>query len=93
MTEPVTVWFATRRDNLVIIAEDTPTHAVYGFGPKSKEFRIRNAEDKMIQMGTLLGVDASPEVLLMDLDIEEGQRILLLPAASRRRAVECSAES
>ena len=76
-----TAWFATRRDNLFIIAEQSIANKVFAMGPGDQDFSIITRGKKTV-LGELLRVDMSPEALLEDLDIREGQRLLLLPAGS-----------
>ena len=79
--EKKTAWFATRRDDLFIIAEESMSRKVFIMDLDSREFSIFNRGKKTV-LGELLRVDMSPEALLEDLDIREGQRLLLLPAGS-----------
>jgi len=75
-----TAWFATKRDNLFIIAERSMRDKVFAMNTASKEFSIIQG-GRTARYGQLLKVDMSPEALLDDLDIREGQSLLLLPAS------------
>ena len=76
-----TAWFAARRDDLFIIAERDLRNKVFVTNLDNDEFSIIHRGRKTV-FGQLLQVDLSPEALLEDLDIREGQRLLLLPAGS-----------
>ena len=91
-TQVPTAWFATKRDNLFIIAERSMRDKVFAMNTTSKEFSIIQGGKKAV-FGQLLKVDMSPEALLDDLDIREGQSLLLLPAKQQVfRAVARDAE-
>ena len=79
-----TAWFATRRNDLFIIAERDMRDKVFALNLDNEEFSIIHGSRKAV-FGQLLKVDMSPEALLEGLDIREGQRVLLLPASSRSR--------
>jgi len=74
-----TAWVATRKGNLYILTEQSMTKKVFAQNLDNKEFSIINRGKKTV-LGELLKVDMSPEALLEDLDIREGQRLLLLPS-------------
>ena len=76
-----TAWFAAQRDDLFIIAERDMRDKVFAMNLDNQEFSIINGNRKAV-FGQLLKVDMSPEALLEGLDIQEGQRLLLLPAGS-----------
>ena len=78
-TQVPTAWFATKRDNMFIIAERSMRDKVFAMNTANKEFSIIQG-GKKARFGQLLKVDMSPEALLDDLDIREGQSLLLLPA-------------
>lgn len=80
-TETRTAWFATRRDNLFIIAERDIKDKVFAMNMDTREFSIIQGKKKAV-FGELLKVDMSPEALLEGLDIREGQSLLLLPRGS-----------
>ena len=74
-----TAWFAAQRDDLFIIAERSMKDKVFAMNLDTQEFSIIQGSRKA-RFGQLLKVDMSPEALLDDLDIREGQSLLLLPA-------------
>ena len=76
-----TAWFAAQRGDLFIIAERDMRDKVFAMNLDNEEFSIIHGSRKAV-FGKLLKVDMSPEALLEDLDIREGQRLLLLPAGS-----------
>lgn len=78
-TKAVTAWVATRKDNLIIITEQSMGNKVFVENLETRELIIISRGKKTV-LGELLRVDMSPEALLEDLDIREGQRLLLLPA-------------
>jgi len=78
-TKALTAWVATRRDDLFIIAEQSMSKKVFVEDLETHELSIITRGKKTV-LGELLRVDMSPEALLEDLDIQEGQRLLLLPA-------------
>jgi len=80
-TKALTAWVATRKGNLYILTEQSMTKKVFAKNLDNEEFSIINRGRKTV-LGELLKVDMSPEALLEDLDIREGQRLLLLPAGS-----------
>ncbi|GAH89258.1 unnamed protein product, partial [marine sediment metagenome] len=79
--EKRTAWFVAQRDDLFIIAERDMRDKVFAMDLDNEEFSIIHGSRKAV-FGKLLKVDMSPEALLEDLDIREGQRLLLLPAGS-----------
>ena len=79
-----TAWFAAQRGDLLIIAEWRMRDKVFAMS-LDEEFSIIQGSRKAV-FGTLLKVDMSPEALLEDLDIREGQRLLLLPAGNGVRS-------
>ena len=87
-----TAWFATKRDNLFIIAERSIRDKVFAMNTSTKEFSIIQRGRKA-RFGKMLKVDMSPEALLDGLDIREGDSLLLLPAKQQVfRAVAKDAE-
>ena len=78
-TQVPTAWFATKRDNMFIIAERSMRDKVFAMNTANKEFSIIQGGKKAV-FGKLIKVDMSPEALLDGLDIREGQSLLLLPA-------------
>jgi len=76
-----TAWVLTRRDNLFILTEQSTVRKVFDMDKKNRQFTIVKRGKKVV-LGELLKVDMSPEALLEDLDIREGQRLLLLPSGS-----------
>ena len=80
-TKAITAWFAAQRDDLFIIAERDMRDKVFAMDLDNQEFSIIHGGRKAV-FGKLLKVDMSPEALLEDLDIREGQSLLLLPAGS-----------
>jgi len=80
-TEGPVAWFAAKRDNMFILGERRMRDRVFDLNPATNEFSILRGKKKVV-IGKLLKVDMSPEALLEDLDIEEGDRLLLLPACS-----------
>jgi len=81
MTEAPVAWFAAKRDNMFILGERRLRDRVFGLNPATNEFSILRGGKKVV-FGQLLKVDMSPEALLEDLDIREGDRLLLLPTGS-----------
>ena len=78
-------WVATRRQNLFLLTEHSMSKKAFAMN-LNKEFSIVN-RGKRIVLGELLRVDLSPEALVEALDIREGDKVLVLPAGSRGRAV------
>jgi len=76
-----TAWFAAQRDDLFIIAERDMRDKVFAMNLDNEEFSIIHGSRKAV-FGKLLKVDMSPEALLEDLEIREGDKILLLPQGS-----------
>jgi len=77
-----TAWFASRRDDLFIIAEQSMGNKVFAQNLDNQEFSIIYRGKKTV-LGEFLNIGLSPEALLQGLDISEGQRLLLLPAERR----------
>lgn len=80
-TEAPVAWFAAKRDNMFILGERRMRDRVFDLNLATNEISIFRG-DKKVVFGQLLKVDMSPEALLEDLDIREGDRLLLLPAGS-----------
>ena len=82
-TKPVTAWVLTRRrtDNLLIMTEQSLRNKVFALNLDNREFSIFKGGAVRIVLGELLRVDMSPEALLEDLDISEGQRLLIIPGS------------
>jgi len=76
-----TAWVATLLGNTYILTEQSTRNKVFALNPDNSEFSIFKGGKKTV-LGELLRVDASPEALLEDIDIIEGQRLLLLPLGS-----------
>lgn len=79
-TKPVTAWVLTRRrtDNLLILTEQSLRNKVFVISTDTREFSIIKG-GKTTVLGEIISVDLSPEALLEDVDISEGQRLLLIP--------------
>ena len=80
-TEAPVAWFAAKRDNMFILGERRLRDRVFDLNQATNELSMLRGEKKVV-FGQLLKVDMSPEALLEDLDIKEGDRLLLLPAGS-----------
>ena len=80
-TKPVTAWVATRLGNTLILTEQRLRNKVFALNVDNRQFSIFKGGKKTV-LGELISVDASPEALLEDIDIIEGQRLLILPAGS-----------
>jgi len=81
-TKPVTAWVLTRRrtDNLLIMTEQSLRNKVFVSSTDTREFSIIKG-GKTFVLGEIISVDLSPEALLEDLDISEGQRLLIIPGS------------
>ena len=79
--KPVTAWVATRLDNTFILTEQSMRNKVFALNLDNRQFSIFKGGKKTV-LGELIRVDASPEALLEDLNIREGDRLLLLPTGS-----------
>ena len=85
-------WVATRRENMYILTEHSMSEKVFALNLDTEEFSIIRRGKKTV-LGELIRVDLSPEALLEGLDIQEGDRLMVIMAGTRGRAVECSVGS
>ena len=79
MSEEVSFWVATRRGNSLILLEQGLKEKIFALNLKTDEFSIIR-QGKRVDLGKLLRVDLSAEALIEDVEIREGDRILLFPA-------------
>jgi len=80
MSEDVTMWVATQKGRSVCLSEHHGLqNKVFVRDLITREFSVVR-KGRTLNLGTLLAVDMTPEALLEGLDIEEGDRLLLVPA-------------
>lgn len=76
----MTMWVATRKGRRLTISEHHGLQQkVFVRDLATQEVSVIR-QGRTVRLGTLLAVDMSPEALLEGLDIEEGDRLLLMPA-------------
>jgi len=80
MSEEITMWVATRKGRIVCLSEHEGLQKkVFVRDLITREFSVTR-KGQTVNLGILLAVDMSPEALLEGLDIEEGDRLILVPA-------------
>lgn len=85
-------WVATRRENLYILTEHSMFTKLFDLDLENRQFSIIKRGRRTV-LGELLAVDMSPEALIEGLDIQEGDRLMVVLAGTRGRAVGSSTGS